>query len=496
MFPDAIRQPTVLSERPMKVVLAIPPPSQRLFTDKTLVAAMPHIGVCSIAARLAEAGHEVSLFDLALPGVDQDSFWGQIAAAEVQALLLTATTVQVNTAGQLAKKAKRIRPDLLTVLGGPHATALPERTLREQPALDMVVVGEGEETALDLLDGASAKNGSPPPGAFARVDGRIVSGGERPLIEDLDALPFPRFVDLPLDAYARFFTREKVRKLPVHTSRGCPFRCLFCLRTLGDRVRLRSAESVLAEIERDVDEFGAGKIIFTDENLAFPTERLMELCAGLSRRKKKVGWFCETHVTTLTEQTTKAMKQAGCEHVSVGIESGDPEILAQSGKGITVEKVKQAVRAAQAAGLFIQTNFILGHPQENEEKARNTIKLARELDADRSSFAIMVPFPGTQVYRLARRGEAGLRLLTENWDLYGKIFGQALELTALPRYRLVQLQIKGYRINAKSFRHLLRQGYLPDLRTMVTFGLVYLWSWYDRFRHLLLGPRKAVIETE
>lgn len=482
----------------MKVVLAIPPARRRLLTDSALMAAMPHVGLCHIAGALKAAGHEVTMLESPVLRLSKADFLQRLEHADAQALLLTATTVQITSAGYIAAEAKRRHPSLLTVVGGPHASALPVRTLREFPGLDVAVTGEGEHTAVDLL-AAFAESGAAESvaGAYVRRGDQIVDGGGRDPIEDLDALPFPLFEGLPLDAYARFFTPEKVRKLPVHTSRGCPFRCHFCMRTLGDKARFRSVENVLDEVERDVRDLGARMIIFTDENFAFPIKRVLELCDGLRGRSFNVPWHCETHASTLTDETALAMKQAGCEKVSVGIESGDPEILAASGKKVTLERIRQAARAARKADLVIHGNFILGHPHETERTATATIDFARSLKLTSAGFAIMVPFPGSDVFRMARRGEGDYRLLSENWDHYGRLFGLSLELKNLPRYKLVQLQIRGYRQTVDGAHKLLKPGFVPDFwRTLVSFGLINLWSWYDRVRYWLLGPRKAVVYGE
>ena len=479
----------------MKVLLAVPPANQSIFADNTLTAVVPPLGLCQVAGCLAAAGHEVILADASAEKLDEPGFIKRVKVSGAVALLFTATTPQVNMVGKVAERVKQENPDIRIVLGGPHASALPRRTLQEFSGLDAVVIGEGDEAANELLKYfESDKKMKQPPGTCVRQKGQILIGPDRDWIRDLDALPLPMFDGLPLDSYGRFFIRRKLKKLPVHTGRGCPFRCAFCYRGMGDKLRTRSVAFVIEEIKRDIKDFGVQQIIFTDENFGLPQSRAFELCENLIHSSCQISWICETHATSLNAELAKIMKAAGCEQVHIGVESGDPEILKTSGKGATLEKVRGAIDAAKQAGLFIQANFIIGHPGETEQSARATIDFARSLGANRCGFAIMVPFPGTKVYNLAEKGEGGYRLLSENWDFYGKQFGYALELVKLPRHRLVQLQLKGYTATLGRLTELAANGFFPDIRTLMTFGLIFVWSLYESIRYKLFGPRKALNE--
>jgi len=479
----------------MKVVLSVPTPNQGFLADNTLTSVVPPLGLCQVAACLADQGHDVVLMDPSAERLDENLFVKRVLAADADALMLTSTTPQIRTVGRIAAAVKREAPLIRAVVGGPHPSALPRRTLEEFPALDAVVFGEGDFSAGELLEYFQKPKGvKPPAGTMVRIDSTIEEGAARPWIDDLDRLPFPIFNGLPLDSYGRFFSRMRLRKVPVHTGRGCPFRCAFCYRGMGGAVRQRSVESVVEEVARDIKELGAEQIIFTDENLAVPSKRILSLCEELIKRSLNVSWICETHATSLNVEVAKAMKAAGCEQVHIGVESGDQEILRRSGKNVTLEKVRASVHAARQAKLFIQANFIFGHPNETEQTAQSTVDFAATLGADRCGFAIMVPFPGTDVYEMAKKGEGGLRLLTENWDKYGKQFGYALELEKLPRYKLVRYQLKGYVRTLGRMTELVATGFFPDFRTLLNFAMVNIEALAEAVRYKLFGPKKAVTE--
>lgn len=478
----------------MKVLCAVPPVNHGLFVDHTLTAAMPNIGLSYVAASVAKAGHETILIDAAVERLSERAFVELVLKSKAQVLMLTAHTVHVNIAGKVAAAIKAKNPSIFVVLGGVHATAIPERTLREFEGLDAVVEAEGEISAVELLEFlATGKVDNPLQGCWVRKDGQILYGGRRNLIEDLDSLAFPMFEGLPLNKYEPFFSRKRYRKVPLCTGRGCPFFCIFCPRPMGTVQRVRSVESVIEEIKRDYYDFKVEQIAFTDENFCLPPTRVLKLCEEMMRLPFKIGWFCETHATTLTTEVAKAMKMAGCEHVSIGVESGNPQILNSTGKSLDFKAVKAAVDAAKSVGLFIQCNYIIGFPNETEETAQQTINFAKAIDANSSSFGIMVPYPGTKIYEMARRGEGGLRLLTENWSRYGKQFGGSLELTTLPRYKMIRYQLKGFVATMGKPSKIKSMNYIPNFRILLRFGLAFLWTICESIRYKIFGPKKALV---
>jgi len=231
----------------------------------------------------------------------------------------------------------------------------------------------------------------------------------------------------------------------ISSSRGCPFRCSFCTTAMGKRIRLRSPESLVAEIRHGRERFGVEQIIFTDENFTGDSERARAFCrrivdAGLNRG---INYICQSRVA-IERKTLAAMREANFTHITFGIESGNQEVLKRAHKGIRLAQSEQAVRWAHELGMITDGNFILGLPHDTPETIRETIDFACRLPLDYASFFLLVPYPGTEVMEMARAGRANLVLLSEDWDEYGKQVGGALAHRHLPRKQLELLQTYGY----------------------------------------------------
>ncbi len=358
---------------------------------------------------------------------------------------LSAMTYQILQAAAVAAAIKQACPDAAVILGGAHATAIPEQTLAEFPALDGVIAGEGEiNLGLafdDLVDGGLRAR----PGLYVRGGDSAVSRETPPPLPPLDDLPLPAFDLFPLHAYWPFYSRRWLMELPMSASRGCPFGCTFCTKVMGNRPRFRTADSLVEETHRHVVDYGMRQAIFTDENLTHNRALVHGYCEGLIRRglAGRVRLICESRVTPSAE-TLALMARAGFTHITFGFEAGDQEILDKASKGIRLEQSRAVAAAAKAAGMIVDGNFILGLPYETEATMRRTIDFACALPIDYASFFLLTPYPGSQVLEMARRGEGHLRLLSEKWEDYGKQTGGAVELTMAPRRRLQQLQMLGY----------------------------------------------------
>ena len=230
------------------------------------------------------------------------------------------------------------------------------------------------------------------------------------------------------------------------TARGCPHRCNFCSRALGSGFRTRSPANVLEELEWLVREFRPRLIRFEDETLTWNPAHVNAILDGILSRglHRRTGCSGQTRVDRVDRALFRRLKEANFRIVEMGVESGNPGLLAASGKRIDVERVRASFAAAREAGLRTWANFILGHPHETVTTVRDSIELAVELNPTLVSFAIMVPYPGTEVWELARRGEGGYRMIQTDWGAYDKFLGNVLELEDLPRPVLERWQIRGY----------------------------------------------------
>ncbi len=388
----------------LKVVLIDPPPRRRI--ERHDVRDHPHLGLAYIAAYLKSKGVNCSSIDGKFERVDMQEVRRRLCLLSPDIVGVTAMTHEISQASHVAEMAKKDFPGVLTVVGGPHATALPAQTLVQYPAFDVAVFGEGEYTFLELaLATASNKSFENIKGIVYRTTNGIHQNEPREPINNLDELPFPAW---------ELYPKSKV--YPLITARGCPFRCNFCMRVMGNRVRKRTPHNVVAELQGCVNTYSPKLIHFMDETFTLDKRYLNELL-DLMREKgvhQRIEWDAQTRPDFCDYELLRKMKATGCTWIGLGIESGNEKILRASGKGTTLNQVTNAVKAVKKAGLKIDGYFILGHPFETFKTAKDTIDLATKLNTTRATFGLMTPYPGTEIFEMARDGRGGYRLLSNN----------------------------------------------------------------------------------
>ncbi|MFH1540091.1 MAG: radical SAM protein [bacterium] len=439
----------------------------------------PHIGLAYLAAVLSARGHDVEILDGEAENLTASQVRERVGAVRPAIVGITAFTHQVPEAGEAAAAAKKAHPSALTVLGGCHATALPAGTLEEFPGIDACAFGEGEVTMAELAEAVESRRG------FEGIDGiayreneKTIKNPQRKLIDDLDILPFPEFGGFKLNLYRGFYTHDpRLVELPVSASRGCPFQCTFCTKVMGSRLRHRSAERAVEEIGRDLEQFGARQVIFTDESFTANEKWLARFCelyiaSGLN---KKVNWIIESRVD-IQKETIFLMKEANCSHITFGVESGNQEILDKNKKRISLEQSRNAIRWAHEAGIITDGNFILGLPYETLGTIRDTVRFAVRSQLDYASFFLLVPYPGSEAMKLAERGEANLRLLSRDWTNYGKQVGAAVTLKGVDRKRLERIQMMAY------LRFFLRPRRIAKLFRKVSLRTLLIYFFYQAKR--------------
>lgn len=350
----------------------------------------------------------------------------------------TAFTNEIKPAAKIAGmliERKKITP--MQVVGGVHVTALPEVSLNEFPQFDVVVYGEGEITFLHLCQAYAASapfdgiNGL----VFHSADGAVVKTAPRERIVDINEIPVPAWDLLP-----------PAKHYFIQASRGCPFSCKFCMNPGGKAVRHRTAESVIEEIRDLATKFGAKKISYGDE--IFTVD--LPWTKDLVRKKIEhnvhhlVEWSATTHVRFMDDELAGLMKASNCCGVGLGIETGSEEHLKKVGKGTTLELMLSARECTRRANLWTETFCILGQIDETLDSLRDTINLVIRLNPDLPIFGIMVPYPGTEVARLAAKGQGGYKIVSTDWDDYNKQIGGALEFAGMTRSQVEFFQIYAY----------------------------------------------------
>jgi anaerobic magnesium-protoporphyrin IX monomethyl ester cyclase len=350
----------------------------------------PSLGIGYIASYARERGYKVKILDCTF--LNRKEAEERIRKERARVVGIYSMLSMVRAAKELAAHAREVSE--LVVAGGPMPSAYPSMFLG---AFDAVVQGEGEITVAELLD---AMDGRSEP-KFDRVrgvwlashlnGGKVEYTGPRPLVRDLDSLPFPA-----RDLYDHQLYQSYYRKNFGYTmtsmiaSRGCPFSCDFCWRPDYGRVyRYRSPEKIAEEMEEIRYKWGYERIWFADELFLASKKHVLRLCDEIVKRGIDVKWECLSRVDLFDAEIAKAMRRAGCYKVIFGLESGDDYVLnALMKKRITVAQSKAAVTAAKKAGLQVGAFFILGYPGETNETMLKTIKLASSLPLDYFSMTI------------------------------------------------------------------------------------------------------------
>lgn len=429
----------------MRVLLINAPPA-RIVERMYDTPEFTRLALACLGAVLRGRGHEVAAIDAKFERLDHDQVLERVASFGPQLVGLTAFTNEIKSAARVAADVKRRWPQVRTIVGGVHVSAIPERTLEEFPAFDFGCIGEGELTLAELVDVLEA-GGDPAgvAGLVLRSAGKAgavpasagpVRTAPRAVLLDLDDLPMPAWDLMP-----------PAVEYTVMSSRGCPYSCPFCQNPNGRRVRARSVEAFVGELAWIAEHTHARRLFISDEIFTLDRERTLAILDALVARglHQRLAWMAQTHVNFVDEDLFARMRAAGAYLVGFGIETGDADMLRALRKGLIDHRPVLAARAAaRRAGLPVETYFIIGQEHETLASAWRSLRLAFQLNPELPIFGIMVPYPGTRVAALAERGEGGFRIRSRDWDDYNKQIGDALEFEGLSRRQLELLQLAGY----------------------------------------------------
>ena len=473
----------------MRCALIIPAwAPQELFPRETAGSQVNYwqpLGILYIAAALRQAGHDVRFFNGAF--LTQEEILRRVGEFDPRFAGIYATTFGWNKAMQTAAAVKRLNPEIFTCAGGPYPIALQEQCLSQCAHFDAVGTGEGERTVPEMLGRLEAgQDLAGVLGVAFRQGAGIVKNPPRPLIEDLDSLPFPAR-DLLGEADRYLPPPGTYRRKPVTvlmTARGCDRKCLFCFqidrrRSAGVRgVRFRSVENVLAEIEHCIA-LGYREIKFLDDTLAADYGRALRLAREIKARGLDFSWFASACVNQVDEPLLRAFKEAGCWAILFGGESGAQDNLNAVRKGSTLAHTRAAVRAAKAAGLRVSMPFMFGIPGETYADGLKTIEFALEIDPDLANFHAVTAFPGTDLYEHhAKYGtiSADLRDYTYQGAAFVPYTMTREEIDALRQLGLRRF----YSRPAFLLRQVLRLRNVNDLRAALAGVRSLAWLWARR----------------
>ena len=478
----------------MAKVLFINPSYLRTYgTNQAGVAnpVYPVLGLAALAGAARRAGHVPEILDLSYRVYDPDELRRHIVAGGYDVVGVTATTPLINQARDISFLVKDISKDIVVIAGGAHPSAMPRETIRES-LLDAVVVGEGDLTIVDILDGKPFGDIA---GVCWRDHGESVLNPARAMIADLDELAMPAWDLYPLDEYRGRITKIIARNTPLATiefSRGCVFKCDFCgsKNTMGLGYRKKSAERCAEEMLY-LQKLGYREALLTDDIFTSDNEWAVSVCEEFIRRGVKVGWTCTNgiRVDSANRKLFETMKRAGCYRVHFGFESGNDEVLKAFGKGgkATLQQGLEAVRMARAAGLETWGMFMFGLSADTVDTMNDTIAYARQVEVDVMKFGITIPFPGTPMFNEMHK--AG-NVKTYDWDDYN-VYNEANSIIRHPvlDWDTIQQTYRRAYIECyyKNPRYILRRF----VRSVKTYELFWDGYFFVRFLTMLLTQPKA-----
>ena len=380
---------------------------------------LPPFGLTCIAAYVREKFFSVNILDASAENLSSEEVFKFIRKHQPKVIGFSAMTPQFCRAANLARELEKLFPDILIIIGGHHASILPEDTLKDNPCFDILVHGEGEETALEILNHYKVKGWNKEKFlkdtnylktiegiAFHDQDHNVIINKPRKQIQDMDSLPRPAWDLLPLNKYIPL-PNQYLNKPVIHmvAIRGCPFDCNFCSNPaiFGKKIRAKSPERVVEDILHVRDKYGIKEISFWDDTMTINRKWMEKFCNCMIETQANVTWTCYSRVDTVNFNMLKLMKKSGCWNIFYGYESGDQELLDNIDKGITLDQIRRTNQWTKDAGIEVRASFMIALPGETPEKAKQTIDFAIELEPEYAQFCITTPYPGTKLYESAKK---------------------------------------------------------------------------------------------
>ncbi|MFC1724221.1 B12-binding domain-containing radical SAM protein [candidate division KSB1 bacterium] len=403
----------------------------------------PPTNLTYLAAIAEKEGHDVQLIDGEAEFLNISQMVKNVKDFKPDLIGITSTTPTFHVAEEQAKAFKEVM-NIPIISGGPHITHFKEKVFSN--SFDFFVIGQCEGTFGKILDYIeNNKDLTEIPGLLLRKNGDVVFTGENPQFYGLDDAPFPARNLLKNELYQ--FGTLKGRKIftTIMTSRGCPYKCVFCYTDIyGSKVRTRSVENVISELKHIIYDLGIDHIYFLDETLTLNRKYVMKLCEAIENENLKFTWEGSTRADMVDEELISKMAKNGLIRLAYGLETADLKVREIIKKKVPLDSYISANELTNKYGIETINSVMLGLPGDTYEGINSTIKFVRNARAIKhATFGIAIPYPGSEMYEMAKKGEHGLKLLTEDFSKYQRYNSAVMSVNGMSPEELLRLQKKG-----------------------------------------------------
>lgn len=393
------------------------------------------------ASQLMAVGHSVSYIDSVISDLDLKQTLLEAKNKKPDIIFMETTTPSIEADYENLTALKNATGAKI-IVAGPHATYFHKTVLKECPAIDIVIRHEFDTKIANVV--SNLDNLVEVSGITFRNGTKIVDNGDGEPVKDLDIIPFPDRDVIPWKWYLEaWYSRQPF--MNMMTSRGCPYRCAFCLwpqSMYGHKQRFRSLDNVFAEIHQLIELYGVKEINIDDGTFTTNKERVIKFCQRLRSDKIDLIWTCNGRVDNLDDEMLAEMKHSGCKMIRLGVESGSQDVLNKIKKGLTLSQIEKGIKLVKKHGIQALGGFMFGFPYDSRETVEQTIRFAKKLSPDQVQFSISMCYPGTSLYEYAKENNL---LLAKSFKEFDMTYGPIVKTLDMKRKELENILARAYR---------------------------------------------------